>query len=79
MNLNQLLLIITNTLIQYIYLHYKFRNDFRVFHWIWLTLIDFDFIIFIENIFRRINQGGCQNKKGVEVNIEVGQFYNNVL
>ena len=79
MNLNQLLLIITNTLIQYIYLHYKIRYDFRMFHWIWLTLIDFDFVFFIENIFIRINQGIGQNKKVVEGNIEVGQFYSNVL
>ena len=73
MNLNQLILTITGTLIQCIcitilgitlgcIINYK------------LTLIDFAFVPFIvtANIFRRINQGGMSNKKGFQGNIEAG-------
>ena len=73
MNLNQLILTITGTLIQCICITILGMTlgcliEYR------LTLIDFAFVPFIvlANIFRRINQGGGQNKKGFEGNIEAG-------
>ena len=73
MNLNQLLLTITGTLIQCFFilalgLILGCIIEYR------LTLIDFAFVPFIvfSNILRRINQGGSQNKKGFQGNIEAG-------
>ena len=73
MNLNQLILTITGTLIQCICitalgLILGCLIEYR------LTLIDFAFvpIIVFANILRRLNQGGNQNKKGFQGNIEAG-------
>ena len=73
MNLNQLLLTITGTLIQCFFILalgiiLGCLIEYR------LTLIDFAFVPFIvfSNILRRINQGGNTNKKGFQGNIEAG-------
>ena len=75
MNLNQLVLSITGTLIQVICitilgLALGCAIEYR------LTLIDFAFVPFIvlSNILRRMNQGGGQNKKGFQGNIEAGSI-----
>ena len=73
MNLNQLILTSTGTFIQCTFITILGMGlgcfiDYR------LTLIDFAFVPFIvlSNIFRRINQGGAQNKKGFDGNIQAG-------
>ena len=80
MNLNQLLLTITGTLIQCLFITILGMTLGCLIEYI-LTLIDFAFVPFIVlfNIFKRINQGEVTTKKDLKKILKQGQFYPNVL